>query len=185
MIKREKRVKNDWGFGSGASFALPEKMIIPTYLTSRSVRFFYLPMQSVQNRSNRPEEIFSCKRCGFCCQGETTVSLNEDDQARMVAFLGLSREEVQEKYWRVTNGVVQMKTVAGHCIFYDENRGCTVHGGRPWRCGQWPLHPSILRDRNNFATIRSSCPGLNAELSYEEFCIRLRQLLDETDSLMF
>lgn len=131
------------------------------------------------------EDIFSCTRCGFCCQGETTVSLNEDDQARMVAFLGMPREVVRDKYWRVTGSVVQMKTVDGHCIFYHEKKGCTVHRGRPWRCGQWPMHPSILADRDNFETIRASCPGLNGKLSYEEFCSRFRQLFGNGNSMMF
>lgn len=124
-------------------------------------------------------DIFVCARCGYCCQGETTVSLDADDQERMIAELGLSRDRVKEKYWRVTGNVVQMKIVDGHCIFYDEHTGCTVHEGRPWRCGQWPLHPSILADRNNFATIRDSCPGINRDLSYEEFCAILRELTDQ------
>lgn len=128
-------------------------------------------------------DIFVCARCGYCCQGETTVSLDEDDRQRMVEDLGMDLNTVREKYWRVTGNIVQMKIVDGHCIFYDENTGCMVHKGRPWRCGQWPLHPSILTDRNNFATIRDSCPGLNKELSYEEFCLILQQLIDETDRL--
>ena len=86
-------------------------------------------------------DIFICARCGYCCQGETTVSLDKDDQQRMVKELSLTREEVQEKFWRVTGNVVQMKIVDGHCIFYKENTGCTVHIGRPWRCGQWPRLP--------------------------------------------
>lgn len=128
-------------------------------------------------------DIFVCARCGYCCQGETTVSLDEDDRQRMVFDLGMDLNAVREKYWRVTGTIVQMKIVDGHCIFYDENTGCTVHKGRPWRCGQWPLHPSILTDRNNFATIRDSCPGINKERSYEEFCQILRQLIDQTDRL--
>ena len=123
------------------------------------------------------EEIFTCQRCGYCCQGETTVSLDEDDQRRMVQALGLSREEVRERYWRVTGSVVQMKVVDGHCIFYDQ--GCTVHQGRPWRCAQWPLHPSMLSDQNNFETIKASCPGINQEISYQEFCRILRELTEE------
>lgn len=142
-------------------------------------------MHSVPTGMYRLTDIFSCTRCGFCCQGETTVSLDEDDQARMVACLGLTREEVTEKYWRVTGTIVQMKTVDGHCIFYDPDKGCSIHRGRPWRCRQWPLHPSILADRNNFETIRASCPGLNGELSYEEFCVRFRQLLGDGKTLIF
>jgi Fe-S-cluster containining protein len=122
-------------------------------------------------------DIFTCARCGYCCQGETTVSLDQEDQARMIAKLGLTREEIEKTYWRVTHGVVQMKIVDHHCIFYSQETGCTVHEGRPWRCGQWPLHPSILTDENNFHIIRESCPGINQELSWEQFCAVFRQLL--------
>lgn len=119
--------------------------------------------------------IFSCTRCGYCCQGDTTVSLDSDDQKRMVAALGMSKERAAQDYWRVTGNVVQMKTVDGHCIFYKD--GCTVHEGRPWRCAQWPLHPSILTDQNNFRTIADSCPGINKQIPYEEFCDILQELM--------
>lgn len=137
-----------------------------------------------ETRTYLVEKIFSCKRCGYCCQGKTTVSLDKDDQERMVHALGLPREVVAEKFLRITGSVVQMKTVDGHCIFYDPAGGCSVHEGRPWRCGQWPLHPSILSDEANFRTIRESCPGLNQEISYDEFCTVLKQLLEENDQMM-
>ena len=28
-------------------------------------------------------DLFTCARCGFCCRGETTVSLDEADQERI------------------------------------------------------------------------------------------------------
>lgn len=121
------------------------------------------------------EQLFSCKRCGYCCQGETTVSLDAEDQRIMCETLGMAREEVAGKYWRISGNVVQMKTVDGHCIFYDE--GCTIHGGRPWRCREWPLHPSILGDENNFRTISDSCPGIRKGISYDEFCAALKKLM--------
>ncbi|MCW5207014.1 YkgJ family cysteine cluster protein [Desulfobulbus sp. F5] len=129
-------------------------------------------------------DIFTCTRCGYCCQGETTVSLDQEDQARMMAELGLSREEMEEQYWRVTEGVVQMRIVDHHCIFYTAESGCAVHEGRPWRCGQWPLHPSILADEDNFRTIRDSCPGIKQELSWEQFCAVFRQLLEQDKRLL-
>lgn len=133
----------------------------------------------------RVADIFVCARCGYCCQGQTTVSLDEQDQARMVEVLGLPRTEVVERYWRISGNVVQMRIVDGHCIFFREGSGCIVHRGRPWRCGQWPLHPSILGDPHNLETIRDSCPGLNKTLSYEEFCTILRVLLERDRQLTF
>ncbi len=129
-------------------------------------------------------EIFQCSRCGYCCQGETTVSLDGDDQQRMIKELGLSREEVAQRFWRITGSVVQMQIIDGHCIFYNDTTGCTVHVGRPWRCGQWPLHPSILEDENNFTTISQSCPGINKDISYEEFREKLRLLLEQERKLI-
>ena len=125
-------------------------------------------------------EIFACARCGFCCHGETTVSLDEHDQERMIRALGLSREETARRYWRVTGSTVQMQVRDGHCIFFDDERGCTVHEGRPWRCRQWPLHPSMLDDENNYRTISESCPGIRTDIDYAEFCRFLRALLDQS-----
>ncbi len=118
------------------------------------------------------------------------MSLDNEDQARMVAQLGGEREKVCARYWRVSapvgadpekKTVVQMKIEDGRCIFYLQDKnglgGCAVHQARPWRCGQWPLHPAILGDENNFITIRASCSGLNQELSYKEFCTILRELM--------
>jgi len=141
-------------------------------------------VESRQQEQGGLSDLFICAKCGFCCQGETTVSLDEQDQRRMITHLGMSRDEVREKYWRITGNVVQMKIVDGHCIFYDEHYGCTVHEGRPWRCRQWPLHPSILTDQNNLTTISESCPGINKSLNYGEFCSILKQLLDDRERLV-
>jgi len=97
----------------------------------------------------------------------------------MIKALGLSPEATQEQYWRVSGPVVQMQTRDGHCIFYDQAIGCTVHEGRPWRCRQWPLHPSMLADEANYLTITESCPGFKQGLDYPTFCRILRALLDQ------
>ncbi|MFZ5765547.1 MAG: YkgJ family cysteine cluster protein [Thermodesulfobacteriota bacterium] len=124
------------------------------------------------------ENIFACKQCGYCCQGETTVSLDKADLQRMTEYLGMPEHEVVEKFLCVTDGIVQMKIVDGHCIFFKN--GCTIHPGKPWRCSQWPLHPSILADSANFLAISASCPGINASLGYEEFCRIFSAELDKT-----
>ncbi|TBV82215.1 MAG: agmatinase [Desulfobulbaceae bacterium] len=112
-------------------------------------------------------ELFSCRNCGYCCQGETTVSLDEEDRERMSAHLGLPFAELKRRYLRVSGNTVQMKTVDGHCVFHDN--GCTIHESKPWRCRQWPLHPSALADPGNFAVISESCPGFRPGLSHEAF----------------
>ena len=94
----------------------------------------------------------------------------------MQKALDIPRDEMFDRFLRVNKNVVQMKIVDGHCIFYQSN-GCQVHEGRPWRCRQWPLHPSILTDEANFTAIAESCPGINTTLSYSEFCSILAEYL--------
>ena len=123
------------------------------------------------------KEIFQCRQCGYCCQGETTVSLDKDDIERLVAHLRMPYEELEEKYLRVRGTVTQMKIVDGHCIFF--NNGCTIHAGKPWRCSQWPLHPSMTSDQTNFETIRKSCPGIAKDIPYDEFRSQLSSILEQ------
>jgi hypothetical protein len=94
--------------------------------------------------------------------------LDNNDQARMLRALEISAEEALLKYWRLTDGEVQMKTIDGHCVFFDD--GCTIHQARPWRCREWPLVKAILIDKNNLESIGFSCPGINREVSYETLC---------------
>ncbi len=125
------------------------------------------------------EQIFRCRECGYCCHGETTVSLDENDLNRLIKFLKMPLEEVKTRYLRENGNVIQMKITDGHCVFYND--GCTIHPGKPWRCRQWPMHPAILKDRNNFETIKESCPGILKNISYEDFCKQLQQSLDDEE----
>ena len=121
------------------------------------------------------EKIFKCTLCGFCCQGETTVSLDKADQKRMAESLSLQPRDLEARFLKITKNIAQMKTEDGHCIFYKD--GCTVHAGRPWRCAQWPLVPALLDDEDNFHIISDSCPGINKNISYFEFCEILKKYL--------
>jgi uncharacterized protein len=123
------------------------------------------------------QKLFTCTRCGDCCHGNTTVSLDAHDLKNMSRALNLSEDETFRKYLRKEQNQIQMKVVGGHCIFY--HKGCKVHRGRPHLCAQWPLHPSILLDEANFMAIKSSCPGMSRDISYEEFCTELRRVLLE------
>ncbi|HIE32726.1 MAG TPA: YkgJ family cysteine cluster protein [Thermodesulfobacteriaceae bacterium] len=115
------------------------------------------------------KKIFECKRCGFCCQGESTVSLSPEEIERIAAYLGLSKDDFLKRYAVRKDKRIEMKTINGHCIFYDEKEGlCRVHPVKPDRCREWPLHPSILKDVENFEIIKNTCPGFEEGISWEE-----------------
>ncbi len=114
------------------------------------------------------KNVFECRRCGFCCQGESTVSLSPAEIRRMAHYLGLTEVDFLKRFTVERGGRIEMKTVNGHCIFYHSEEGCRVHPVKPDRCREWPLHPSILKDPENFEIIRSSCPGFAENLEWEE-----------------
>lgn len=97
----------------------------------------------------------------------------------MAAELGLSLDQLFARFLRRSGNCVQMRTVDGHCIFYDA--GCRIHLARPRLCGQWPLHPAILKDESNYLAIGSSCPGLQSTHPYRQFCRILEELLEKGD----
>ena len=86
----------------------------------------------------------------------------------MACYLKISVSDFLKRFAVERGRRIEMKTVNGHCIFYDKRHGCRVHPVKPDRCREWPLHPSILKDPENFEIIRSSCPGFAEDLGWEE-----------------
>jgi Fe-S-cluster containining protein len=62
---------------------------------------------------------FVCKRCGACCQGESTVSLTEEDVLNIANYLGLSVENFLKEYTiKKGENRLEMGVVNNHCIFF-------------------------------------------------------------------
>jgi len=121
-------------------------------------------------------KLFECKRCGFCCQGESTVSLSSQEQENIARYLGLSLQEFLTRYTIKKDKRVEMKTINGHCIFYDEEKSlCKIHSVKPSACRQWPLHPSILRDPESFEIIRRTCPGFSPQATWKDIVAFLKK----------
>lgn len=114
-------------------------------------------------------QIFECQKCGACCQGESTVSLSQEEIEELAKFLNLSKKELFQKYLiqRCKNRI-EMKIKKGACIFYDKKRKlCLIHPVKPIKCKEWPFPPTIFADKENFLIIQNFCPGLK-KLSFED-----------------
>ncbi len=121
------------------------------------------------------KDVFSCKCCGHCCHGNSTVSLSGDEQRRIASFLGLSVDQFLKRYCVIKGNRIEMKIEAGHCIFYGDDGLCSIHDVKPFHCRRWPLHPSILGDIGAWEAIRADCPGFEEEASYEDVCQLVRR----------
>ena len=112
---------------------------------------------------------FVCKRCGACCQGESTVSLTEEDVLNIANYLGLSVENFLKEYTiKKGENRLEMRVVNNHCIFFDEKENlCLIHPVKPKTCKEWPFPRAIWENEENFNIIKESCPALS-EFSYED-----------------
>ncbi|MEF3168344.1 MAG: YkgJ family cysteine cluster protein [Deltaproteobacteria bacterium] len=120
------------------------------------------------------KKIFSCRCCGHCCHGASTVSLTQREIERIAAYLSLTVETMRSRYLVQKGTRTEMKVVDGHCIFFGEDGLCAIHPVKPFPCRQWPLHPSILDDRQAWEAIRTDCPGFERNATYEDACKLVR-----------
>lgn len=108
---------------------------------------------------------FSCTRCNLCCRFDSGyVWLSRADLARLADGLGLSRDEVIDRYCRVVDigGFRQLslrEQANKDCIFWRAG-GCSVYGHRPLQCTSFPFWRHQLTDRETWERAGDYCPGI-------------------------
>lgn len=104
---------------------------------------------------------FTCTQCGKCCTGDPGyVWVTDEEIMALAAALGEPRREFEEFHTRKARGKVTLREKAnGDCVFYDQNRGCTVYSIRPQQCRTWPFWESNLRTPEDWERTERVCPG--------------------------
>lgn len=103
---------------------------------------------------------FDCLRCGACCTGEEGyVFLTEEDVERLTEGLGLTRDELIEKYLRIVDGKYSLQEIEdGRCVFWVG--GCRVYEHRPYQCRSYPFWPSIMQSKDSWNQLAATCVGV-------------------------
>ena len=87
------------------------------------------------------KKIFKCACCGNCCRWEGVVHVREIELPPIAHFLGISVEELIDKYTRLSDdrkGLVYADKPDGSCVFQDENNLCTINPVKPLQCATFP-----------------------------------------------
>ena len=122
---------------------------------------------------------FTCTQCGNCCTGGPGfVWISKDEIVRLAEFLGITPEEMVERYCRKFDGSFSLKerrTPEGNydCVFLKEQqagpdangiplrrRTCTIYPVRPLQCRTWPFWPENLAGPDAWARASKRCPGM-------------------------
>jgi Fe-S-cluster containining protein len=106
---------------------------------------------------------FACTRCGGCCRGAGTVRVTDAEIEALGRRLDLAPDEFRAAYTRkLRGGEVSLRERRNRdCIFYDRDRGCSVHEDRPRQCRAWPFWGSVVHSRERWQDEARSCPGMD------------------------
>lgn len=117
---------------------------------------------------------FECTGCGNCCRGgEGYVFVGAGEIERLAAFLGLALDDFGRRYLRRVGARYSLlerrsATAEGEtsfdCVFWAEDRGCTVYEARPVQCRTFPFWPEVIRSQGTWRDEAKRCPGISAGL---------------------
>lgn len=118
---------------------------------------------------------FECKMCGSCCYGEGGIYVSRDEIDRIAGYLCITSESFNSRFCERKNDRNYIKTGADKfCIFYDQEKKCTIHQCNPGPCSLWPFYPALLKDEENWEMAKDACLGINQDCTFEEFVMQAK-----------
>lgn len=131
---------------------------------------------------NIAPDVFTCRRCGHCCQGEGGIILTAKDIARLAGHLALAEAEFLARHAEERHGRQRVAMDAsGYCVFYDAAiAGCGVHPARPDICRAWPFFRGNLLDEDSWRMSQDYCPGIELEAGHRAFARQGRDYVAAT-----
>ena len=117
------------------------------------------------------ENAFTCHMCGRCCDGEGGIVVSLSERERLSELFAISHREFEECYTLKTDcGTYYLATKDdGSCVFFNPGSGCGVHSVKPDICLAWPFFRGNLKDELSWRMAQDYCPGINPDVSHEEF----------------
>ncbi|MDZ7664781.1 MAG: YkgJ family cysteine cluster protein [Desulfotignum sp.] len=108
-----------------------------------------------------PDDIFQCTLCGECCNGFGGTYVTPEDMVRISTYIQADPEEFIGRYCDMTGaGPVLTQGPDKRCIFFDQEKQCTIHPVKPRMCRAWPFLKTVVTNPENWEAMASACPGM-------------------------
>jgi hypothetical protein len=107
------------------------------------------------------QDIFQCRMCGQCCVGFGGTYVTARDIECISRYIKTDPNEFVTRYCDMTGaGPVLTQGPDERCIFFDEERQCTIHPVKPRMCRAWPFLQTVVHHPENWDAMASACPGM-------------------------
>ena len=117
-----------------------------------------------------PNTAFDCRMCVHCCEGKGGSVVSPSDLQRLCDFLRMPADAVIAAYGEQAGDKLKIRCGEdGYCIFFRQGKGCIVHEGKPSICKAWPFFRGNIEDPESLALAKDFCPGINPDISHEDF----------------
>jgi len=123
-------------------------------------------------QDTRPKFVFTCQRCGRCCEQEQGIAVYLSDIERWAkngtiyqVFPGLSISMDPESI------SIRLETEEGRCKMYNsESKECSIYEDRPLACRAYPLK----HDGSGYLLRDKECPGIGKGEMSKEALLEIR-----------
>ncbi len=134
-------------------------------------------------KSVHPGDLFKCQMCGECCKGFGGTYVTKKDIVNIARFIGADPETFVEKYCQMSGSKPVLAQKADQfCVFWDDDRLCTIHPVKPRMCKAWPFISGVLADPNNWDIMSNACPGIRTDFPSDIVKKCVREILAEEES---
>ena len=114
------------------------------------------------------DDIFKCQECGACCKGFGGTYISEKDIEKISKQINVDPEIFLDKYCTMSGSrYVLAQGKDDNCIFYNQEKQCTIHPVKPYMCRAWPFIKTIISNPENWNTMANSCPGIKKDIEYD------------------
>jgi Fe-S-cluster containining protein len=129
----------------------------------------------------KPKFVFTCQRCGRCCERDVEVSLGDIERwsEKGVIYQVFPHLSIPSDSPAVS---MYLEMEDGKCSMYDsESKSCRIYDDRPQSCMAYPLE----FDGSGFLLRDKDCPGIGQGEMNREALEEIRQAArDEHDGEM-
>ncbi|QQL43914.1 YkgJ family cysteine cluster protein [Sulfuriroseicoccus oceanibius] len=101
------------------------------------------------------DQRWQCQRCGNCCKWPGDVRVDDEEIAKIAAFLDMDVNDFMNEYVRLRSdrqGLSLIEKPNDECIFFEDG-GCVINPVKPIQCAGFPNTWNYIGWRNDCEAI--------------------------------